>query len=91
VWSQSIHADLVRPTTRWPDHTVVYTAARHTACRRIGCGWTVAGRAAAQAAGIPAACAIRGSRAASREGGFSFYLKIPENRFPLLKILENPF
>jgi hypothetical protein len=25
------------------------------------------------------------------KGGFSFYLKIPENPFPLLKILENPF
>jgi hypothetical protein len=64
---------------------VAYTAASHTACRRIGCGWPVAGRAAAQAAGIPAASAIRGSRAASR-GGVSFYLKIPEISFSPLKI-----
>jgi hypothetical protein len=48
---------------------VAYTAARHTACRRIGCGWPVAGRAAAQATGIPAAAGIRGSRAAGRKGG----------------------
>jgi hypothetical protein len=32
---------------------VAYTAARHTGCRRIGCGWPVAGRAAAQATGNP--------------------------------------
>jgi hypothetical protein len=64
---------------------VAYTAASHTACRRIGCGWPVVGRAAARAAGILAAPAIRGSRAASPWGGFSSYLKIPEISFSPLK------
>jgi hypothetical protein len=64
---------------------VAYTAASHTACRQIGCGWPVAGRAAARATGIPAAPVIRGSRAASPWGGVSFYLKITENSFSPLK------
>jgi hypothetical protein len=85
VWPQSFHADLVRPATRWPDHTVAYTAVRHTTCRRIGCGWPVAGRAAAQAAGDPGRIRDPGILCGQPWGGGFFYLKTPENSFPLFK------
>jgi hypothetical protein len=68
-----------------PGHTLAYTVASHTARCRIGCGWPVAGRAAARAAGIPAAPAIRGSRAASPKGGVLIYLEIPKISFVPLK------
>jgi hypothetical protein len=68
-----------------PGHTLAYTAASHTARCRIDYGWPVAGRAAARAAGIPAAPTIRGSRAASPRGGVLIYFEIPEISFFPLK------
>jgi hypothetical protein len=61
---------------------VAYTAARHTACRRIGCGWPVAGRAAAQAAEDPGRIWDPGIPCGHPWGGeFSFYLKICRKSF----------
>jgi hypothetical protein len=41
------------PPLRIQGHTAGHTAARRTGCRRIGCGWPVAGRAAQRATGSP--------------------------------------
>jgi hypothetical protein len=74
----------VRPVTCLPGHTLAHTAASHTARHQIQCGWPVTGRTAARAAGIPAAPAIRGSRAASPvKEGFLIYLKCQKIVFPL--------
>jgi hypothetical protein len=56
-------------------HTRARTAPSRTGRQGIPCGWPVAGRAAARAAGILAAPAIRGSRAAGPvKGGKLIYL-----------------
>jgi hypothetical protein len=65
-------------------HTRAHTTPSCTGCQGISCGWPVAGRAAARAAGIPAAPAIRGSRAASPvKEGFLIYLNSRKYFFPL--------
>jgi hypothetical protein len=70
---------------------VAYTAARHTpAAGSVAAGQWLA-EPQRRPRGTPAAAGIRGSRAAGRRGGFSFYLKFQKILFPLLKILENPF
>jgi hypothetical protein len=71
---------------------VACTAARRTGCRRIGCGWPVAGRAAAQTTESPGRSwdpGIPCGRPLKR--GFLLFKKFQKNPFPLLKILENPF
>jgi hypothetical protein len=62
------------------------TTPSRTGRQGISCGWPVTGRAAARAAGIPAAPAIRGSRAASPvKEGFLIYLKFQKIFFPFEK------
>jgi hypothetical protein len=78
--------DSVRPATCFPGHTLAHTAASRTARHQIQCGWLVTVRAAARAAGIPAAPVIRGSRAASPvKEGFLIYLKFQKIVFPFEK------
>jgi hypothetical protein len=69
-----------------PSHTRAHTRPSRTGRKGISCGWPVAGRAAARAAGILAAPAIRGSRAASPvKEGFLYLFKFQKLVFPFEK------